>query len=129
MTSVAVDTWAFIEVFLNGPRKAEVEALLRGAESLITSREIVAETSNFIVGRTHRVAEAADWLTSLKASRTFVYDAGRDAVETFFLRLPRSSTLSYADASLALVARQQRVVDVATSDQGFRSVSLTPLFR
>lgn len=125
---LAVDSWAFIESFFNGPQRAEVDALLRNAESLVTSREIVVETFNSIVYELRRTSAASDWLKLLRSSRTRVIEPTMRDVEAFMQSLGTKATLSYADASLALVAQSEGIAHVLTEDGGFRQARLEPLF-
>ncbi len=125
---LAVDSWAFIESFFSGPRRAEVDALLKNSEILVTSREIVVETFNSIVYELRRTSPANDWLQLLRSSRTRVIEPAMHDVEAFMQALGARSTLSYADSSLAFVAQSEGIAHVITEDSGFRQARLEPLF-
>lgn len=128
MTRIAVDTWAFVERHFNGPRADEVETFLKAATQAITTREIVGETFNFIVGRTKATRMASSWLQDLRASRVEVLEPRMPEIEEFLADLRVGAKLSYGDASLCLAAQAEGIEDVATGDGGFRIAGLRPLF-
>jgi hypothetical protein len=125
---LAVDTWAFVENFFNGPRQAEVAEAMRKAETLVTSREIVAETCNVIVARTGRTNAMREWLSALRAGRTRVLELPMEKTEAFIRGLGPASMLSYADASLSLAAQGEEITNVASDETAFRGAGLTPIF-
>lgn len=125
---LAVDTWAYVEVFFNGPRKKEVEDLLKEADSLMTTRDILAETFGFIVGRTRRTSTALEWLAALRAGRTQVVSPSMDDIEDLLFQLKQDAGLSYADASLGAAALERDIGHVVSEDGGFRGLRLVPVF-
>jgi len=125
---LAVDTWAFLEIFFSGHKRREVEEALVKADGLVTSREVVVETCNFIAGRTGRTEPAIQWLRGMRAGRTRIVEHPMSEIEAFLGNLPTGSTLSYADASLALVADRESIAHVASEDGGFRKAHLAPIF-
>lgn len=128
MRSVAWDSWAFLEVAFDGPRRAAVERLLREVDYVFTVREVVAECFNFLVRRTRRTEEGWLWWTRLLASGVRVFEPPLNEVREFVGRSPRGGSLSFTDYVLAFAAMREGAKEVATGDHGFERLGLTPLF-
>lgn len=125
---VAWDTWAFLESALDGPRRADVEALLDETDVVITVREVVAETFTFIARRTKRNALAVGWWRSLLESRVRVLEPPLADIFALAGGRPQRAATSFADLSLAVAALAEGAVEVASEDAGFRQLKLTPVF-
>lgn len=126
MTSVAVDSWAFIEVALGGERAAHVARALAAAGSPFTTREVVVEAFGFI----HRASDANlawRWWHALRAGRVRVIDIPYESLAEHLEAVARKGGLSLADHSLALAALAEGATDVLTADRGFRRLGLNPL--
>lgn len=128
MRTYAWDSWAFLEVFYNGARAPEVQALLREADVIVTVREVVAETFNFIVRKSGSTAEAWKWWAALAQGRVRVFEPTMKDIREFVDADSRKGSLSFTDYALALVARRERVDGVATEDREFRKLGAVPLF-
>lgn len=125
---LAVDAWAFLEVALPGPRASEVEDVLRGADRLFTSREIASETFGFIASRQRSSEAAWLWWTGLAETGLVVMESPFEEILRFIAADGRDGNLTFADYSLALLAKRAGIVNVATADRGFRLLGLNPLF-
>lgn len=128
MRPIAWDSWAFLETFLRGPRASSVESLLEDAGPIVTVREVVAETFNFLVRRSGRTALGWTWLKALAASRIQVHEPPLELVVGFLQRSPREGNLSFTDYALALVAKETGCESVASEDAEFHRLGLRPLF-
>lgn len=125
---VAWDTWAFVETYLHGPRSEEVQALGREVDVVYTSREVVAETFNFLVKRTDATREAWSWWAGIRQGRARVVQRDFEEVTGFVEEHRDEGALSFTDLSLAQIALEEGVDEVATEDDEFRRLGLVPLF-
>jgi len=128
VAGLALDTWAFVETYFDGPRRADVERALEAADVLVTVREVVAETFGFIVRRTARTQPAWEWWEALSASPVHVREPPLAEVRRFMASRNRAGSLSLADHALAHTALHEHARDVATGDAEFRAFGLIPLF-
>lgn len=127
MRGLALDTWAFVELALDGPRRAAVEEAYSEAHDLVTVHFVVAESFNFIARRGGGPQRAWLWLQSLRRSPVRVLEPRLADVEEFAAESdPRG--LSLTDCALAWAAVRDHVKDVATEDREFRRLGLHPLF-
>ena len=128
MRAIAWDTWAFLEVALDKPRRREVDALAADEEvSIFTVRDVVVETFNHLARRT-RTAVARDWWHDLRAAPLRILDPDLDALHAFVTSEARSGNVSLTDHALALAARQVGTPEVASEDRDFAAFGLIPLF-
>ena len=128
MRVLVVDTWAFVEMAFEGPRRDEVEAVLDEADALLTTREVVSEAFTFIARRSGATKEATAWLSALRASAVRVAEPPLGDVAALAGGLKKNSKLSFADLSVAAAAKDEGTVEIATEDAEFRSLGLRPLF-
>lgn len=129
MRVVAWDTWAFVEIALELPRHAEVRALVGQDPVIVTSRDVVVETVNFLVGRTGGTDVGLAWWRDLRDSRVRVVDDALEDLAAFAdERAPEGAGLSLTDLSLAKAAMDAGADEIATEDGGFRRLGLEPLF-
>lgn len=125
---VAVDTWAFVEIFRAGARAQLVHDAFVAAEHLFTVREVVAESFTLVAARAGRSETALRWWRTLDDMPIDVYDEPLSGVRAFVERVDRRGDLSFTDYALASRAVALGAVDVATADRGFRRLGLNPLF-
>lgn len=125
---LALDTWAFHELFQGTPKSAEVRRVLDEAEFVFTTREVVAETFNFLVRRTGSTRIAKAWWDDLRESGMRVFEPPLDEIHSFIEEHGANGALSFTDLSLAYVALRERATGVVTEDTEFRRVGLEPLF-
>lgn len=125
MRTVAWDTWAFVETARAGERADEIEALLAQSPRIVTSRDVVVETCNFLSRASARSALA--WWDALRQSPVRVVDVPLAELRA---RVPERDLgrLTLTDLSLAHVAASLGTREVATEDGGFRALGLEPLF-
>lgn len=128
MRVLVIDTWGFLELAFDGPRRHEVEAALDAADALVTTKEVVSETFTFLARRAGATREATAWLTALRASHVRISEPPLDDVATLAAALKKTSTLSFADLSVAAAAKSEGTVDIVTEDAEFRSLGLRPMF-
>ncbi len=128
MRAIAWDTWAFVEVALALPRGSEVQELLEEDPVVVTSRDVVVETFNFLVGRTGGADVALAWWQDLRSSRVRVIDARLEDLHRFAAEHGVGTSLSLVDLSLAFAASEAGASEVATEDAAFRRLGLDPLF-
>ena len=128
MSALAVDTWAFAELFQAGPRADEVTSVLDEADFLFTTREVVAETFNFIARRTGATRYAQAWWDDLRETHVRVFEPPLDELHTFIHKASARGALSFTDLSLAFVAQREGATAIATGDAEFRRLGLEPLF-
>lgn len=128
MTPVAVDTWAFYELFQEGPRAGEVQSTLDDAGFAFTTREIVAESFGHVLRLTGGTRYAKAWWDDLRESPIRVFEPPLDELHAFVTSVGGRGALSLADLSLAFVARREGAVAVLTGDAEFRRLGLEPLF-
>lgn len=125
--SVAVDTWAFLEVALEKPQGPRVAALMDESDRAFTTRDVVAETFSALLHRTRSGDVAWAWWEDLRRSRVRVYEPPIDEVHAFAAGKMRGS-LSLVDLGLAHVALRERALVVASGDAEFRRLGLDPVF-
>lgn len=128
MSVVAVDTWAFHELFEQGPHADEVGELLDGADFAFTTREVVAETFNVLVRRTGGTRIAKAWWDDLQESGIRVFEPPLDELHAFVSKHGGKGALSFTDLSLAFAAKREGATGVVTGDREFRRLGLEPLF-
>lgn len=128
MRAVAWDSWAFLEVAFDGPRRADIERLLREVDFVFTVRDVVAESINFILRRTRSTQEGWLWWTHLLESGIRVFEPPMEEIREFMERSARPGSLSFTDHALAYVATREGAKEVATGDREFQRLQLTPLF-
>lgn len=128
MRAVAWATWAFLEVLSDGPRRAEVERLLRASDFVFTVREVVAETFRFVVRRTGQIGQGLAWWKALRQSRVRVFEPPLDDVYEFAASQGPLGSLNFTDLALAYVAGREGTATVASEDAEFRRLKLNPVF-
>ncbi|MFA5862405.1 MAG: type II toxin-antitoxin system VapC family toxin [Candidatus Thermoplasmatota archaeon] len=128
MTAVLWDSWAFIESALDGPRSLDVEALLDGAEGVVTTHHVVAETFTYLSREARSSRPAVAWWNDLRESRVRVIETSLEDIHAFASALKQVGTLSFVDLSLGTTAKTLGVRAVATADREFRRMRLDPLF-
>ncbi|HLE97519.1 MAG TPA: PIN domain-containing protein [Candidatus Thermoplasmatota archaeon] len=125
---VVWDTWAFLEVITRGERSLDIEALLAETDSIVTTRDVIAETFGSLVKHTRSSQVALAWWDALAASRMRVADPAREEIRRFATGLKEVGTLSFVDLSLGVAAKSVGARAVATGDREFRRMGLEPLF-
>lgn len=128
MREVAFDTWAFLELYDQGPRCRDVAKLLRDADFVFTVRDVVGETCNYIIRRSGRTEDGWAWWEALASTPMRVFEPPLREVRDFLGDRDRRGGLSFTDHALAGVALRERVKEVATADDEFHRFGLTPLF-
>lgn len=128
MQIVAWDTWAFVETALELPRHGEVARVLAEDPVIVTSRDVVVETFNLLVGRTGRTRVALAWWEELGKSRVRVVDQPLADLRAFAKEHVHDGALSLTDISLAKTAKELGAESIATEDAGFRRLGLRPIF-
>jgi predicted nucleic acid-binding protein len=126
--AVAWDTWAFVESALDGPRRDEVETLLEEVDVVVTAREVVVETFNFLVRATGKTDAGWRWWKALAESRVRIVETPLRELHAFTGVKDRRGGLSLTDYALGQAATSQRATEVATEDREFGRLGLTPLF-
>lgn len=125
--ALILDSWALLEIALNGQRRDEVDELFGRAGRRFTVRDVLFECNNFLMRRT-RPAIAREWWQVMRESDVTILEPPLDEIDLMLSRIDRSSGLSAVDVSVAWAARHARVKEVATNDRGFEALGLTPLF-
>lgn len=128
MRTIAWDTWAFLEVAMDGPRGPDVEALASEVDVTLTVREVVAETFTFLARRSGGTETARDWWAELRRSPVRVVEAPLEELWKFAKAVRKPGRLSFTDLSLAWLCDRERVREIATADAEFRQLRLVPLF-
>lgn len=128
MRIVAWDTWAFIETALENPRRAEIDELLAEVDAIVTVREVVVETFNYLVRKSKSQARALTWWNDLVQSRVRILQPEMNELRDYVSKTPTTSQLSLVDQSLAYAATRERIREIATEDAEFRLLGLEPLF-
>lgn len=124
---VAIDTWAFVEVLLHRARRREVETLLGEIDGVVTTRDVLVETSNWIVKASGDASQALGWLDEVAGGPVRVLEPSLDEIRAFGRERP-VRRLSLTDLSLAWAAESLGIREIATEDGGFRELDLVPLF-
>lgn len=127
MRALAIDTWAFVELHDDTPRAPVVADSLRDADVLLTTRDVVAESCNFIIRRSRRTEEGLAWWRDLLASPVRIVDPPLAEVRGF-MEEHGNGGLSFTDHSLAYVALREHCTRIATEDREFRRFGLEPIF-
>ena len=128
MNALAIDTWGFVELVQDGPLTREIERLLDDAGFVFTTREVVAESFNFLLRRTGGTRYAKAWWDELREGPVRVFEPPLDELHGFVTKHGARGALSFTDLSLACVAKREGASGVVTGDAEFRRVGLEPLF-
>lgn len=128
MTILAIDTWAFHEIFEQGPHAAEVLDVIDGADFAFTTREVLAETFNVLVRRTGGARIAKAWWDDLQESGIRVFEPSLEELHAFVTKHGAKGSLRFTDLSLGFAATREGATGVVTGDREFRRMGLEPLF-
>ncbi|MHB8586719.1 MAG: PIN domain-containing protein [Thermoplasmatota archaeon] len=127
MRSVGIDTWAFVEMELNGPRASEVEAKLAGVRRPFTVRDVVVETYGFIARRAGTDV-ARNWWRELRVDELPILTPPLEDLSLLADGVSADARLSLTDLSLVAAARSRGCKLIASGDREFRKLGLDPIF-
>lgn len=128
MKVAVMDTWAFLEIVLDGARAGEVRDLVGRSKERVTVGAVVYETFNHLVHRTRTTHYAWEWLEALCASDHRILEPTLEQIHGYAAGQDRSGDLSLTDHAVAWAAERHRERSIVSADGGFRRLGLDPLF-
>ncbi len=123
-----VDSWAFIELAMGGPRAEAVAASFDEHALLVTPHWVIAETFGFLARRPRGTSFAWDWLQAVRESAVRIVEPAFVDVMDNIDADDRAGNLSFTDHAVALVASRQGTPRILSADKEFRRLRLEPLF-